>query len=216
MAELMRALFLALLLFGGCTYAASGPQCPSTQSNDQWSAECFETTGGMRRVKPQYRKNIVPNKFGKAVIDIEGPFEVIAVDSQGLVVVPGIRTSGDFDYPKAEAGIGRFYANGKCGYFRAGSFNVIVPPTYGECMAFHEGTALACRDCVRYCRDGSCADSSLVGGQGFVFDSKGRLRRQFPLPKLEEACGRVGVAEVRELDSHMPFLKCNAEPGLEL
>jgi len=213
----MRALFLALVLLGSCVHAvAAATRCPSTQSNDQWSAECFESADGKRRVKPQYRKNIVPNKFGKAVIVIDGPFEVLAVDRQGFVVVPDIRTSGDFDYPRAEAGIGRFFSGGKCGYFRSGSFEVIVPPAYEECMAFREGSALACRDCKRYCTAGSCQDSKFVGGQGFVFDGKGRLKRQFALPELENACGKVGVAEVSELDGPTPFLMCNAPPGLEL
>lgn len=213
----MRAMILALmLLVSGVHVASAAPRCPSTQSNEHWSAECFEAIGGKRRVKPQYRKNIVPNKFGKAVIIVGGPFEVLAVDRQGVVVVPGIYVSGDFDFPKAEAGIGRFYSGGKCGYFRSGSFEVIVPPTYEACMPFHEGTALACRDCKRYCTAGSCEDSTVVGGQGFVFDGKGRLKRQFALPELENACGKDGVAEVSELDSHMPFLMCNAPPGLEL
>lgn len=213
----MRTFFIAVALLGCCAYAAAAaPKCPSTQSNDEWSAECFETTDGKRRVKPQYRKSIVPNKFGKAVIVVGGPFEVLAVDRLGLVVVPNIRTSGDFDYPKAEAGIGRFSSDGKCGYFRTGSFKVIVPPAYEECMPFHEGTALACRDCKRYCTSGSCEDSTVVGGQGFVFDDKGRLQRQFALPELEKACGRAGVAEVGKRDGPTPFLKCNPEPGLEL
>ena len=213
----MRALFLALLLVVGCTYAtAAAPKCPSTQANGQWSAECFETAGETRRVRSQYRKNIVPNKFGRAVIVIEEPFEVLAVDRQGFVVVPGIYAGGGLDYPKAEAGIGRFSSGRKCGYFRTGSFNVIVPPNYGECQAFQEGTALACKDCMRYCRSGGCADSTLIGGLGFMFDIKGRLQRQFSLPTLEEACGRVGVEEVSKLDGSIPFLKCKPEPGLEL
>jgi hypothetical protein len=213
----MRALILALALLGSCSHAvAAAPKCPSTLANDQWSADCFETVEAKRRVKPQYRKNIVPNKFGRAVIVVAEPFEVLAVDRAGLVVVPGIYAGGDFDYPRAEAHIGRFRADGKCGYFRTDSLKVIVPTAYDECKAFHEGTALACLDCVRYCRSGECEDSTLVGGQGFVFDIKGRLQRQFSLPKLEEVCGRVGVEEVSKVDGRIPFLKCKPEPGLEL
>ena len=213
----MRALILALVLLGSIVHAAeAAPKCPSTQANDQWSAECFETVGEKRRVKSQYRKNIVPNKFGRAVIVIAEPFEVLAVDRQGLVVVPGIYAGGGPDYPKAEAGIGRFSSGRKCGYFRTGTFTVIVPPEYGQCQPFQEGTALACQDCVRYCRSGECEDSTLIGGQGFVFDIKGRIQRQFSLPTLEEACGRVGVEEVSRGDGSMPFLKCRPEPGLEL
>lgn len=213
----MRALLFVLALLAGCAHAAAEtPKCPSTQTKDQWSAECFEPIGETRRVKPQYRKSIVPNKFGKSVIVIAEPFEVLVVDRRGHVVVPGIYAGGDFDFPKAEAGIGRFYSGGKCGYFRSGSFKVIVPPTYDGCLAFHEGTALACRDCERYCTSGSCEDSTLVGGQGFVFDGKGRLQRQFALPKLEDACGQAGVAEVGKVDGLTPFLKCKAPPGLKL
>ncbi len=209
----MRSLLLALILLcTACAASATESPCPSTRSNEQWSAACFDATGAVRRVKPQYLRNIVPNKSGMAVIVIAEPFEVVAVDRRGVVVVPGIASAGDFDYPHAEGGIGRFYAGGKCGYFRSGSFQVVVPPEYAACRAFREGEALACRDCMRYCTDEDCHDSKFVGGQGFVFDARGRRLRQFALPRLEESCGKAGVAEVGKLDGGTPLLRCKNDP----
>jgi len=206
----MRSILLACLfaLAAGCVSAAEGP-CPA---GDEWAAGCFENSGAMRQVKPQYRNRLAAKKSGITVITIAEPREVVAVDRQGVVVIPGIFHTGDFDYPTAAQGVGRFRLVGKCGYFNTTTFRTLVPAEYAQCQPFHAGEALACKDCERYCTEVDCQNSTVVGGQGFVFNAKGKLRRKVALPKLEDACGRAGVAQVTREGRATPYLRCKEDP----
>lgn len=176
----MRAFLLACLLALIASPALAADPCP--QGGD-WSASCLQTAGKVRQVKRQYLDRLELNKSGMALIVIEAPRELVAVNRRGVVVVPGIAHTGDFDFPDAEQGVGRFTAQGKCGYFRAGSFRIVVPPVYDACLAFRNGEAQACQDCVRRCTVPECQDSRLVGGKGFVFNAKGALLRKFTPPE---------------------------------
>jgi hypothetical protein len=205
---MMRSFFLAclLVLAGGCANAEDA--CPA---RGEWSAACFEAKGATRQVKPAYRAKLPLQKSGMAVLTISEPRELVAVDRKGVVVIPGIFHTGDFDYPSAEQGVGRFEAGGKCGYFSTATFHALVPAAYDQCQAFHEGEALACKDCVRYCTEDECQDSVLVGGRGFAFDARGKLLREFALPTVDAACGSAAVARVSKMPGAVPRLKC--EPG---
>jgi len=206
----MRSILLACLsaLAAGCVSAAQAP-CPA---GDEWAAGCFENSGAMRQVKPQYRNRLAAKKSGITVITIAEPREVVAVDRQGVVVIPGIFHTGDFDYPTAVQGVGRFRLVGNCGYFNTTTFRTLVPAEYAQCQPFHAGEALACKDCERYCTEVDCQNSTVVGGQGFVFNAKGKVRRKVALPKLEDACGRAGVAQVTREGRATPYLRCKEDP----
>jgi hypothetical protein len=208
----MKYLAIALLL-AACQYATAGTNCPSTKTNVRWSAACFMVEGETRRVKPQFRKRVVPEESGFAVISIDETLERLAVDRRGVVVVAGIAWTGDFDYPDAEGGVGRFTVKGKCGYFKASSFKIVVPPIYDVCEAFHDGTAAVCKNCVRYCMDLDCHLSRFVGGEGYILDPRGRVLRRFAPPPLERACGRAGVAEAGQPSKNSASLRCNEDPG---
>jgi len=200
---------VVLLMMCARTDAAEA-QCHSTDSKSPWSAACFDTHGNLRQVKAEYRNLIVPNASGMAVIFIDDLPELVAVDRHGVVVIPGIRSTGDFDYPDAENGVGRFYASGKCGYFQADTFDVVIPAAYDDCEAFHDGEAAACTGCVRYCTQQDCLTSVFVGGSGVVLDTRGVVLRRFAPPKLEDACGRDGIAEFGQLyGGGTSALKCN-------
>ncbi len=207
---MIRAFLLAywFAMTAGCATAAN-EVCPNV---DEWAASCFETAAGKRQLKPEYRSRLALEKSGVALIVIAEPRELVAVNRSGAVIVPGIFHTGDFDYPTAEQGVGRFQATGKCGFFNSDTFNVLVAPEFDQCRAFRDGEAIACKDCKRYCTEAECQDYKLVGGRGFAFDAKGKLLRQFALPNLEAACGRAGVAEVREGNGRLPRLKCKEDP----
>lgn len=206
---MMRSLFLACLLAltTGCA-SAGQDACPA---GGEWAASCFEKSGAARQVKPQYRARLAVQESGMAIITIAEPREVVAVDRSGVVVIPGIFHTGDFDYPTAEQNVGRFAAAGKCGFFSTATFRSLVPAAYDQCQAFHDGEAIACVDCVRYCTEDECQDSRLIGGRGFAFDASGKLLRQFALPTLETACGKSGGAQVRKAPGAAPRLEC--KPG---
>lgn len=193
---------LACLALLAIAPARAAQPCPSAKQGGDWSAACFAGEGSERRVKPQYLKRLAWNQHGMATILVAEPRELLAVDRSGKVVIPNIRHTGDFDYPAAERGIGRFSiadAQGKpkCGYFAAGTFAVVVAPEYDQCQAFHDGAALACKDCVSYCRDGDCHDSVLVGGHGVVLAPDGKVVRLHTPPTLDNVCGQAGKASVK-------------------
>ncbi|SEN54685.1 hypothetical protein SAMN05428959_102337 [Duganella sp. CF517] len=180
--------------------------CPRTSSGDEWSARCFIEKGGERKVKPRYLKRIEANGYGMAVIVIEQPREMVAVNRQGIVVVPNIRHTGDFDYPTAERGIGRFAidvaGDGRrpvlqCGYFKAEQFRIVVPAQYDHCAPFRQGEAQACRECVSYCTDEDCHDRVYVGGEGAALAPNGEILRTYTLPGLDKVCGAGQVAQTR-------------------
>lgn len=203
---------LLLFMLATCLDAAAKDTCPSQESG-YWAAACFMTEGEVRRIKPQYLKRLKLDKSGFDVIFVEETLERLAVNRKGVVVIPGIRWTGDFDYPDAEGGVGRFAANGKCGFFKAPAFKIVIPAAYDFCDPFHDGEAAVCTNCREYCLDEDCHLSTFVGGEGYVFNLKGRLLRRFQPPALEQACGKAGVAEVRNPDHKVPLLECKPDPN---
>ncbi|TWI62143.1 hypothetical protein IP91_04252 [Pseudoduganella lurida] len=190
---MIRALLLLAWLGLGPSLAQAAATCP--RNGDGWTAACFTGTGSERRVKPRYLARLDWNRYGMATIIVDQPRELLAVDRRGKVAVPDIRHTGDFDYPDAEHGIGRFTARSatgrrQCGYFAAERFTVVVAPVYDQCEAFHDGEAAACQDCVRYCRDEDCHDSVLVGGRGVVLAPDGKVLRSFTPATMDNVCGR--------------------------
>jgi hypothetical protein len=210
------ALFLVAAVSLAASWFAAMPAraadaCPSAArgAEREWSAQCLDDHGGERRVKPQYLKRLDFNRYGMATIVISSPRELLAVDRRGVVVVPNIRQTGDFDYPSAEQGVGRFAverpgADGKpvlkCGYFKAERFSIVVPPLYDQCQPVHEGEGDACTDCVRYCTDADCHDSVFVGGKGVVLSADGKILRTYQPPSLDKVCGAPELASVRAVN----------------
>lgn len=206
---------LVLLTLQLPTAAGASEHCGQVQSDTEWSAQCFHGQGAERSVKPQYLGRLSWNRFGMATIVVESPRELLAVDRNGRVVIPNIRHSGDFDYPHAAHGIGRFEVKSntgasKCGYFIAERFTVLVPPEYDQCLAYRDEEALACKDCEQYCTDQDCHDSVLVGGKGSVLARDGKVIREVAMPTLERAC-RSGKASLHPYGS-VTVLRCTP-PG---
>lgn len=196
---MMRLLLLACAWLALSAAAQAGEPCPAAQTGEAWSASCFAGQGSARRVKPEFLPRLDWNRHGMATIVVDEPHELLAVERSGKVVIPDIRHTGDFDYPDAEGGIGRFTVHdgkgrARCGYFAAERFTVVVAPEYDQCQAFHDGAAQACKDCVSYCTDQECHDSVLVGGHGVVLDLRGKIARRFTPPTLATACKRAGGA----------------------
>jgi hypothetical protein len=213
--------FLACLLTAYASLAFSADVCPPTQMNTEWSVQCFEGEGNGRRVKPAFITNIRVNQYGMTIILIAQPRELVAVSRNGKVVIPGIRHTGDFDYPNADLGIGRFDSgsgdpSGKqaqqCGYFQADSFRVIVPARFDHCQPFKEEQALGCTGCVSYCTETDCQNSVFVGGQGEVLGSDGSTRDTFPLPTLGTVCTSPELVRISELSTGAVMLRCRNGP----
>ncbi len=172
----MKAILLLAALAALPATHAAGP-CPA--GGEDWSAACFTGQGEQRRVRPRYLDRLAWNAHGMATILAAQPRELLAVDRKGRIAVPGIRHTGDFDYPDAEGGIGRFRAaDGRCGYFAAERFTIVIPATYDACTAFHGGEAEACTDCTSQCTDVHCHDTVLVGGSGVTLAPDGTILRR--------------------------------------
>lgn len=195
----------------------SAELCPRTDRNREWSSACFTGTGPARRVKSEHVKKIIANRAGYATIIIDSPHELVAVDRSGLVRIPNIYHTGDFDFPDANEGLGRFEVItnndkgerlSKCGYFDGRSFKIIIPATYDQCLAFAQGTAKVCKDCAKICTEPECQNSILVGGQGFSVDSKNRILRQFALPALDKACGDKQTSKMVKVTDITSYLQC--------
>lgn len=211
-------ILLCMMLAGAPCRAAE--LCPSTKANSDWSSRCFEGKDPVRRVKAQYLNNIKTDKHGVATILIESPRELVAVNRRGVVVVPGIYHIGDFDYPDAEKGLGRFSTTvrnqrgepvSKCGYFRAPQFKIVVPAIYDNCRAVHDGEALVCTDCERYCTEYECQNSVFIGGKNVVFDDGGQVIRE-PAPlSLADVCGGPQFVRVEKRPG-TPYLRCLPRP----
>ncbi len=181
-------------------------------------AECFERTGAKRRVKARYLPNLRLNKAGGAILHIEQPMEVMAVDRRGRVIVPNISFWSDFDYPTASDNRGRYVvvtqnATGakveKCGYFIASTFKIVIPAVYDHCTPFHDGQADTCTDCARYCTHKDCHDSVHVGGTGFTLNGHNKVLQTGPLPTLDSICGGPGLAKLKDRNT---ALECPARP----
>lgn len=212
----MTARFIfAVVLTVYTSLASSAERCPPTNLNLDWSAECFETKGGTRKVKQDFIKNLKLNQYGMTTVLIAVPRELVAVNRKGKVVVPGIRHTGDFDYPNAHAGIGRFYSNGgtgasrtQCGYFTSERFGIIVPARFDHCEPFKVSQALACTNCVSYCTESDCQDSVLVGGQGTIIEKDGVTQKTFSLPSLETVCLKPELVRISKLSTGADMLRC--------
>jgi hypothetical protein len=205
---------LVALAFASCTAAEL---CPSTDKNLEWSNSCFEGLAAVRRVKPEYTRKIMANQTGNATIMISNPRELVVVDRSGGVKIPNIFHTGDFDYPNACTGLGRFQAStknskgeslAKCGYFDALTLQIAIPATYDHCQPFEQGVAEVCNGCATYCTEPECQNSIFVGGQGFAIDSKNKILRQFAPPSLAKACGGGTTAKVVKITEAISYLQC--------
>ena len=207
-----------LMLASFCAHAANKTEedCPAKKEGIAWSRTCFETVGETRQVKAEYRDRIALKASGFETILVAEPIELVAVDRDGIVVVPGIAHTGDFDYPTADRGVGRFYSGDKCGYFQSKSFKIVIPATYDACFPFRDGTALVCRDCVSYCIEPECMNEKFVGGKGYRLNLRGNVVREFVPSPLDDACGPAGVAEVGKLYDTIPMIVCNPAPAPRL
>jgi hypothetical protein len=137
--EIIR-LMMILMLFSGALANATPPEdpCPAMSKSRQWSATCFDATKAGRRVKEQYRKNLVFERKGFAAIVIATPPELVAVNRRGMVVKldKAHLSRSDFHFEAADAAgdIVRFSyyvisGDGakeyKCGYHRAGRLQIL-------------------------------------------------------------------------------------------
>ena len=172
----------------------------------EWAASCFVMDKSGRRLKPQYLKHLQFDSRGLTTLVIFEPPELVAVNRQGKVVVPGIRHTGDFDYPDAEGGIGRFETpprtpeskvKSKCGYFDSRDFRIVIPAEYAQCDPFSKGEAVACKDCVRACTAPECQDSILLDGEGIAFGPDGIVLKRFKLPDRKSICAPRAVRRTR-------------------
>jgi hypothetical protein len=216
MRALSAAMLALLLAFGSLSCAAAEP-CPRTDRQLDWSSRCFEAKDAARRVKAAYVKRIVADQSGHALIMIGQPRELVAVDRGGVVTIPGIFHTGDFDYPNAREGLGRFQvasrnqrgeAVAKCGYFDAATLKIAIPPVYDHCQPFDQGAAAVCNDCAMYCTEAECQNSVLVGGQGFAIDKGNQLLRRFTPPSLDTVCGGPSLVQLKKIGGTRAYLRC--------
>lgn len=209
----MRFLWLLFSLFcAGAAPAAAATPCPA--GGESWSSRCFDVAGETRRVKPRYLNRLTWNRHGIALVSSSDTYELLAVNRQGEVVVPNIRRTGDFDYPDAEGGVGRFATpdHARCGYFRAPRFNIVVPARYDHCTAFRDGEALACTGCTEYCDDEDCHMHRWIGGEGVVLAPDGTVRRTFTPPTLDTVCGKSEQPTITARPG-TPLLQCPRGAG---
>jgi len=219
---MIRRLALASLLASCILGTSASTLCPPTNTNTAWSAQCFEGQGESRRVKAAQLGNLKADKTGMTTVLIAEPRELVAVDRSGKVLVSGIVHTGDFDYPTARYGIGRFTtvtrdASGKprtqCGYFRVEDFRILVPASFDQCQPFKDEQALACHGCVAYCTETDCQDRRLVGGTGTLFGTDGKAVRSFELPPLEKVCAAPARARIEKLENGAAMLTCPHDPN---
>jgi hypothetical protein len=205
----MKAVFAALMLALMTVSCSAAESCPSSAQQGDWDAACFAGSGQQRRVKQEHLDKLKFDDSGHALIVIERPRELVAVDRRGMVVVPGIYHTGDFDYPHARAGLGRFRSGAKCGYFDSSNFQIRIPATFDQCDAFDE-SATVCADCVSYCLDGDCHERVMVGGKGYRLDQRNRVLDRFTPPALAQACNGVPPNSVERAPGKA-VLRCPAE-----
>ena len=187
--------------------------CPPTGDNVEWTAQCFEMRNDARHVKATFLSGLKVDKYGATTIMITEPRELVAVDGAGKVIVPEIRHTGDFDYPNAENGIGRFSdivknsageSKEQCGFFRDTNFGIVVPAQFDYCGPFKGEQATVCKGCKSYCTGPDCQDSVMVGGQALVLGMNGKVQETYNLPSMEKLCrpqeslvtGNMGNGEV--------------------
>jgi hypothetical protein len=207
--EMIANAVVALLLafFSSATWASD--LCPPTDTEKEWSVKCFEGEDNSRRVKGEYINKINANAYGMtkiSILDSRGlPREVVAVDRYGQVVISNILHTGDFDYPSAYRGLGRFTAlkkdvSGKyvekCGYFQSPQFRILVPAEFDQCDPFTKDGAYACKDCVSYCSNVDCHVRAFIGGRGFLIGTNGYIKREFIVKTLETYCRRPDLVRL--------------------
>ena len=189
----MNAFFVAMLLTLACI-ASGNPANAATRKETcpkaEWTKACFDHTAAGRRIKGRYLNRIKFQKNGFAVIHLD-PYETVAVNKKGDVVVPGI-VSGNYDYRDAKDCIAMFSIPAKnatssfnrynCGFFRLSDFKIIVPPVYNRCEGFHNQTAYVCKNCRPDCIE--CNVVAYYGGEGFVINKNNDILRRVSLPKL--------------------------------
>lgn len=210
-------LAILCLAAAGMSLARAAEPCPPTHLRAEWSPQCFEGKGDARRVKPAFVGQLEGGRDGTAFILIGEPRELVAVDRRGKVVVPGIRHTGDFDYPTPPLGIGRYDAPAdpaagrprrQCGYFQVHPLKITVPARFDQCQAVKTEETLACTDCVAYCTETDCQAKVFVGGQGVVLGTDGAVRRSYSLPTLETVCKAPDRVRVSKLAGRSALLRC--------
>lgn len=211
--RIVACFFLATV--ANCSIAAD--LCPAKQ-DELWSGACFISTGpGERQVRAEHLRKLKHNRQGVALIMIVEPRELVAVDRAGKVTIPGIRHTGDFDYPTAREGLGRYDVRlsgsdresmQKCGYFATRTMRVAIPATFAHCGHFEAGIAAVCSDCSRYCTVSECQNSILLDGKGLDIDRKGNILRRYALPKLTDFCRHRGTLKTEQLPSGSIHIEC--------
>jgi hypothetical protein len=216
-AKVIKSMITAMLVALALASCTTTELCSSTDKKLEWSSSCFEGVEAVRRVKPEYTKKIMANQSGYATIMISNPRELVAVDRSGVVTIPNIFHTADFDFPSARAGLGRFQAltkNGKgesiakCGYFDALTLQITIPATYDHCQPFVQGVAAVCNGCATYCTEPECQSNIFVGGRGFAIDSKNKVLGQFAPPSLAKACGGGTTAKVVKITEAISYVQC--------
>ena len=198
----MRAFCIGILLTLACLAsgtAANASNNKVTCPKGKWTAACFEHKAEERRIKPEYLGRVKFQRNGFAVVHLE-PYETVAVNRKGIVVVPGIE-SGNYDYRDAEGGIATFSVPAKkstskfdqynCGFFRLSDFKIIIPPIYNRCGSFHQQKAFVCKNCRPDCIE--CNREAYYGGEGFVINKKHEILKRVSLPKLPSCSTVAGV-----------------------
>ena len=201
----MTAMLAALLMLA---VAACSAVEPCGTGGRDWASSCFTEVGGVRQVKPAYLGNIPFGAGEHATIVIGQPRELVAVDHRGVVVVPGIFHTGDFDYPPPNGELVRFRSGAKCGYFDPRNFQIRIPAAYDHCRSFQQQVAAVCNDCEVYCTEKECQDSTFVGGTGFELDHNNRVLRRFSLQALARACNGKPPAKVEKGARAYGYLQC--------
>ncbi len=191
-------LFIALIFSGSVAQASPNMDpCPRTTESREWAAACFEHTDSGRQVKQAFRKKLAFNRKEYAVIVIPAPPAIVSVNRQGKVVklrMAHLRAAKfDFEPGDGEGDIVRFgYLTKrarkapafKCGFYRSGKFEVLVPPIYDVCDPFNNGSALVCIDCASHCDSGDCHESDITGDKGLVINQNNEVLRTIQLPSL--------------------------------
>lgn len=214
---MIASVFIALVLTLCASSAQAFEPCAPTDKHREWSSTCFSGTGDARRVKPAFLERIRVNAYGMATILIVDPHELIAVNQNGQVIISNIFHAGDFDYPHAYLGIGRFSVakidgSGKlseyCGYFLSRELKILVPARFDHCQPFDEQGAIACTGCISYCTDIDCKHRMLVDGQAFELREDGSIRRQFSLRTRFSACDQPDAVRITPLEHGELMLRC--------
>lgn len=215
----MHSACFKILIFIFALFASSANAsntCPDFDSRE-WSSHCFVKTPEGSKVAPSHLKNLVFNDVGIARVVISHPRELVAVDRKGVIVIPDIAHTGDFDYPDARHGLGRFRsvhvndsgkAVSKCGYFDGASFKIVIPADYDHCEAFGEETAIVCVGCEVYCIELECRNSTFAGGQGFEISPNNVVLRKFLFSPIDSICGALKTARVTKISAASSYLEC--------